>query len=120
MGKRETLVLEQMDTFLGDSELRIDTDGVVELSGECSFVVSTDCPKAWDSGGRYTAAKSMSHPAVKLPGHTCPAIDKLKRIIRKHVSDTEARNAAFELCESLREDNSRLREACVQLMNSEG
>jgi len=44
-----------------------------------------------------------------LPAHTCPDIDRVKTIIRRHVLG-EDRKIALDLMEELRAANLRLRE----------
>lgn len=45
----------------------------------------------------------------KPVGHTCPAIDKMKTLARKHVMDDAARKALLDLLEELRQENAQLR-----------
>ncbi len=51
-----------------------------------------------------------------LPGHTCPAIDEVKRLVRKNISSIRDRDRCFELLEELRGDNLRLREGYARAM----
>ena len=45
----------------------------------------------------------------KPVGHTCPAIDKVKTLVRKHVVDEDARRELLALMEELRVENAQLR-----------
>ncbi|MAH47910.1 hypothetical protein CMI37_18965 [Candidatus Pacearchaeota archaeon] len=42
--------------------------------------------------------------------HTCPDIDKLARLLRRHICPAEDRKEALALLEELREANSHLRD----------
>lgn len=48
--------------------------------------------------------------------HTCPAIDRVKKLIRKHMADPEAKADALSLMEELREQNSQLRDNATVLL----
>jgi hypothetical protein len=45
----------------------------------------------------------------KPVGHTCPSIDKVKTLVRKHVVDEDARREMLALMEELRQENAQLR-----------
>lgn len=45
----------------------------------------------------------------KPVGHTCPAIDKMKSLVRKHVLDEDARREMLALMEEMRQENAQLR-----------
>lgn len=48
-------------------------------------------------------------PEPRKVGWTCPAIDKVARIVRAHVREEKACREALRLLEELREDNAALR-----------
>jgi len=124
MGKpeAETIFLgQQADSGTGVFDLQ--DIGSVTFPASLPLVTYIELPSPdsrleMSSYNRHCRHMPFTPMQVKLPAHTCPNIDKLKRMIRKHVEPGAERVKMLGLCESLREANSQLREACVQLMNS--
>lgn len=71
-----------------------------------------------DGGGFVIVTCPACEPEVDVDlgavGHTCPAIDKVARIVRRHVIASEDRRAALALLEELRSENLRLRDRATR------
>ena len=67
-----------------------------------------------DDFGHKPGLPSMDRGPGAVPprkvGHTCPAIDNLKRVLRRGMAASPDRDRAFELIEHLRQENKALRD----------
>ena len=52
----------------------------------------------------------MNRPAGYIPvAHTCPTLDRLRALVRRHMGNAVARDEALALIETIRGQNEQLR-----------